>query len=137
MANEFLIDVNSDPTPATWVTVESLLAGYDISLDALNWSHEDYSGYIRLGSGQMRGTGFPVVRWIFRALRPTQRENLRDHCTSVSSEVYIRTPTNETVAGVRVWKDYLCIMNWVTRAELMGLDAVEEVEMTFTRCIVQ
>jgi len=137
MANEFLIDVNTDPTPATWVTVESLLAGYDISLDALNWSHEDFSRYERIGNGYMKGYGLPIVRWTFRALKPVQRENLRDYCTSLTSEVYIRTPSNETAAGVRIWKDYLCLMNWVTRAEVMGYDAIEEVEIVFTRCIAQ
>jgi hypothetical protein len=84
-----------------------------------------------------RGGGFPVVRWKFDALRVEQRENLRDFVPDVTTEVYIRTPTNETVAGVRQWIDYLCLATWPQRAEIIsdGVDRVDQVEIIFEHCV--
>ena len=138
MADVFMIGASTNPSPLTWSTVETLLAGEDVTMRALDWSYEPYSQYAALASGQDRGRGLPVVVWKFRALRIEQRENLRDFVPGVSNSVYIRTPTNETAAGVRVWKDFLCIAHWMQRSELSsdGLDLTEEVEISFTHCEV-
>ena len=141
MADEFLIATNADPDPLTWTSVETLLASAstDITLRALGWEFEPYSKYITLSNGVIKGVGYPIIKWTFKGLRVEQRENLRDFCADLTSEVYIRTPTNETVAGVRVWKDYLCLMQWVNRSEILqdGIDFAEMVELTFTYCVVQ
>lgn len=140
MTDQFLIALEATGSnPVNWTTVESLLTGTlpgnaDITLRALEWSFEPYSRYDNLGNGHDKGRGFPVARWTFKGLRLEQRENLRDFCTGVSANVYIRTPTNETAAGVRIWDDFLGILHWVQRSELAsdGLNMVEMVELTFT-----
>jgi hypothetical protein len=140
MADEFLIAAfATGVNPANWTKLETLLAeDNDISLRALEWTHEPYSKYIKLASGAIKGLGFPIVVWQFSNLRIGQREALRDFCADLTSRVYIRTPTNETTNGVRVWADYLCNLNWVQRAEILadGTDIAEKVELTFTHCAV-
>ncbi len=136
--DEFLLDNTSDADPETWVSVESLLSSVsaDITTDrALEWEHQPYVRGVKLGDGHVQGLGAPVVTWKFRALRPEQRENLKDYCAALSSDVYIRTPTNETSAGARVWKNYQAVMKWTDSFEIIGVDAVEEVFITFTSCI--
>lgn len=140
--NEFLIALQATGAdPDDWTSVETLLSSVDVepSLRTLEWEMQPYSSYKNLANGQKRGQGFPVIKWTFKYLRPEQRENLRDFCSGVSANVYIRTPVNETAAGVRAWKDYLSTMNWMERGEIIadGLAYVEMVEITFTHCIYQ
>jgi hypothetical protein len=138
-ATTFLIGDNASANPDDWSVVSTLLSSVsnDITVDrAMQWSHQDYSQYEKLGNMDSRGYGFPVVVWRFKALKEEQRENLRDFIPDVSAQVYIRTPTNETVAGVRVWKDYLCYGKWTQRAEIIdaGLENVRQFEITFEHC---
>lgn len=126
--------------PDDWSVVETLLSSVsnDITSDrSLEWTHADASSYIELQSGKTAGLGFPVVTWKFRGLRLEQRENLRDFCPGFSADVYIRTPTNETIAGVRQWADYQCIAHWAQRSEIIsdGIGLAEEVELRFTHCV--
>lgn len=137
MTDQFLIaTLATGINPANWTTVESLLGAEDITLRALEWSFNPYSKYIKLHDGKIRGVGAPIAVWSFKALRPEQRENLRDFCTGISADVYIRTPTNDTVAGVRQWGNFQAIMNWMTRSELVGINYVEIIEITFTMLVV-
>jgi len=120
--------------PDNWSIVETLLSSVsaDITLRTLDWGYQSYSSYDELGNGARLGKGYPRARWTFRGTRPEQRENLKDFCPSLSAQVYIRTPTNETAAGVRIWGDFLCWMHWTVGEELVGLEVVEMVELTFT-----
>jgi hypothetical protein len=142
MADQFLIALEvTGSNPAGWSVLSTLLASGtgagDITLRSLEWAFEPYSKYDKLANGQDKGRGFPVARWTFKGLRIEQRENLRDFCSGPSANVYIRTPTNETSAGVRTWDDFLGIVHWVQRAELAsdGLNMVEMVELTFTHLV--
>lgn len=138
MTDTFLIHDTSDSNPANWYSVSTLLSSVssDVTVArSLEWEYQPYAKFVKLGNGKTKGRGYPIIRWTFKALRPEQRENLRDFCTGLSSDVYIHSPTNETVAGVRVWDDFLCIMNWMTRSELVGTDWVEMIELTFTHCV--
>lgn len=135
VADEFLLDDTSDPDPLTWGAVEDLLTAVssDITIGrALEWEFQPYTKGVTLGDGHVLGVGAPVATWKFRALKPEQRENIKDYCAGLSADVYIRTPTNETVAGVRVWKNYQAIMKWTDSFEIIGVDAVEEIVITFT-----
>jgi len=135
MADEFLLDNTSDSNPATWNQVATLLSTVsgDITLArALEWSYQPYARAVQLHNGQVRGLGYPIAVWRFGALRFEQRENLKDFCSGLSTNVYIRTPTNETAGGVRIWDDFLAIMKWTTESEIVGLDVVEQVILTFT-----
>lgn len=137
MADEFLIATTADPDPLNWTQVETLLSSVsgDITLDrALEWEFQPYASSVTLGDGTKFGVGFPIVSWKFRALRPEQRENLKDFCAALSGDVYIRTPTNETSAGVRVWDDFQAKMKWTDGYEIIGIEAVEEVVIQFTHC---
>lgn len=126
--------------PDDWTVVETLLSGIsrDISSDrALGWEFQQFSKYVKMADGQYKGLGFPTAAWIFKGLRVEQREAMRDYVTGTSAEVYIRTPTNETVDGVRVWKDYVCLVHWVQRSEIIqdGIDYAEMVELRFTHLV--
>jgi len=135
MTDEFLLADNSDDDPTTWTAVEDLLAdSTDITLRALEWEYRPFATTLELSDGSLKGMGFPVVKWTFRALRELQRENLRDFCTGLSANVYIRTPTNEFVSSARVWKDFLCKMYWQPAEEIVGVNAVEDVVIEFRFC---
>ena len=136
MTDQFLIAaLATGSNPANWTTLESLLGTNDVTLRAVEWTFEGSSSYVTLASGKTRGLGYPIAKWTFKALRPEQRENIRDFCTGLSADVYIRTPTNETSTGTRVWDDYQAIMNWMNRSELIGVNYVEEIEITFSNLI--
>ena len=142
MTDQFLIALETTGSnPATWSVLSTLLASgigaADITLRSLEWAFEPFSKYDRLADCSDKGRGFPIARWTFKGLRVEQRENLRDFCSTPSAKVYIRTPTNETSAGMRIWDDFLGIVHWVQRAELAsdGLNMVEMVELTFTHLV--
>lgn len=123
--------------PDDWTEVQDLLSAVslDVTLRTLEWEYQPYSRSVILGDGTQRGLGYPRVRWLFKGLRPEQRENLKDFCASLSAEVYIRTPTNETAAGVRTWDDFSGILQWTTEPEQVGLNYVEMVELIFTHLV--
>lgn len=123
--------------PDDWTEVQDLLSAVsgDITLRALEWEYQPYSKSVILGDGTQRGLGYPRARWLFKGLRPEQRENLKDFCSALSAEVYIRTPTNETAAGVRTWDDFSGILQWTTEPEQVGLNYVEMVELIFTHLV--
>lgn len=140
MTIDIRIGTTASSDPNDWSTVASLLSSVSNDVTAaraLEWSFEPYSDYKLTGNGDAIGRGLPVVTWVFSALRLEQRENLRDFIPDVTADVYIRTPTNETVAGVRVLKDYACKAKWVQRAEILqdGIDIAMRVEITFTHCV--
>ena len=121
-----------------WSVVSTLLssASADVSsARALEWEYQPYSRAVELGDGSVRGLGYPRARWLFKALRPEQRENLKDFCSTLSAAVYIRTPTNETAAGVRTWDDFSAILKWTVSTELVGVNYVEMVELVFTHLV--
>jgi len=139
-ATTYLIGNNTNSDPDTWSVVSTLLSSVssDITVDgALESDYQPFSGYINLGDKVTRGIGLPVASWRFKALRLEQRENLRDFVSSQTTEVYIRTRTNETVDGVRVWKDFLCLAKWVERPEINqdGIDAVMQVIINFEHMV--
>lgn len=135
-ATTFLIaPLATGNNPDNWSMVSNLLssASADISLRALEWEYQPYASVVELANGQQFGRGAASARWAFGALRPEQRENLKDICPGLSAQVYIRTPTNETIAGVRTWRDALCWMHWNIGPELWSVDAVLELEIRFTQ----
>ena len=135
-ADEQLIALKATgPDPDDWTTVASLLANSEGISTAMEWSYSPFSTYVVGGDMLRTGKGFPVVVWSKKAVRYEQREALRAFCSGLSSEVYIRTPTNETVLGVRQWKDFLCVMNWMPSTENQDVFAAMDIEITFTRCV--
>lgn len=123
--------------PDDWSVVSTLLSSVsgDITLRALEWEYQPYAEKVTLGNGQDLGRGYARARWFLRGLRYEQRENLRDFCTGLSAEVYIRTPTNETAAGVRTWDDFLAIIHWTEGPELVEVNHVSDVEIVFTHLV--
>jgi len=120
--------------PDDWSVVETLLSAVsgDVTLRALEWEYQPYAKTVLLANKTRRGLGLGSAVWKFKGLRPEQRENLRDFCSALSAAVYIRTPTNETAAGVRTWDDFSAIMHWTGGVELVGVNYVEDVEIQFT-----
>ena len=54
-------------------------------------TYQPYSQQIRLGSGKIRGIGFPVVSWRWGFLTQSQRDQLREYVENASEELYIET----------------------------------------------
>ena len=133
---DFLIAASATGSdPNNWSVVSTLLStgsGDVTSARALQFDYEPFSKYVTLANGHKKGLGYPVAHWVFKALRPAQRENLRDFCTGVSADVYIRTRLTETTAGAETWGDFSAIMKWKEGAELIGVNYVEVIEITFT-----
>lgn len=77
-----------------------------------------YSSKADMLDGSQLGEGFSSCQWIWNALNDLQRYTLRQYCTTLSNQVYIRTETNETSSsGYRVWHTFLCQMVWMSDAE--------------------
>lgn len=72
-------------------------------------SFQDYTEYIQLGSGEMKGVGWPVAEWHWDFLTQAQRNQLRTFCTGASETVYIRTRKNDSSDA---YANYLAVMIW-------------------------
>jgi hypothetical protein len=101
------------PLPSSWSLLQDVIGVADIVADP-DWSYSPYSEVVRLGSGAEFGRGFAVVEWHWNGFRNVQRENLRVYCAApdISAQVYICTPTNETLSGVTYWIYALAEMHW-------------------------
>jgi hypothetical protein len=68
---------------------------------------------IKLGDNSGRLLGAPTVQWQWGFVKQDPRDALRVFCPGASAQVYIVTPTTETVAGVpNASARYLAQMWW-------------------------
>ncbi len=118
MSYEFKLADTSDPDPDSWPLLQDLIGLLGKPADP-QWTYEPYSGYRDLGDGTRRGIGFPVATWHWQHLTDVQRETLRALCPSpaISANVYIRTLTNESTAGVRTYGNFSAVMFWPPTSE--------------------
>lgn len=82
-----------------------------------DWSYRPYANSVKLGNGHDKGMGYPSATWRWNQLPDAAREVLRTLCPGLSSNVYIRTPINETSSGVKTWKTFQAIMHWTPEDE--------------------
>jgi hypothetical protein len=108
-----------------------LLAGEDKNYEP-EWTYRPQARAVLKGNGEQLAVGAPVATWRWGGLRFAQRELLRAFIIGLSEQVYIRTATNETLAGAQVFDDYLCNAHWTAGSELTGVNYVEQVVIEFT-----
>jgi hypothetical protein len=92
-----------------------------------------FSEYVMTGNGKKRGIGLPRARWVFPVLTTEQRDQLREFCEDPSTDVFIRTATNEDDDAYATFSG---VMHWVEEEErLAGFRF--EVEILFTELVEQ
>jgi len=57
-------------------------------------SFSNYAETVKLGSGLVRGLGYPLAEWHYGFLKETQFDQLLTFCTTASAAVFIATRTN-------------------------------------------
>jgi hypothetical protein len=77
-------------------------------------SFRPYSQYLSLGSGAVRGSGWPVAEWRWGYLSQAQRNQLRTFCTGASADIYVKTRKNDTSDAYQV---YTAKMIWPEEEE--------------------
>lgn len=68
----------------------------------------------KLGSGLVRGVGFPIATWSWAVISRAERDALRAFCPGQSEQVYIQT---KTMDGSDTYKTYYAVMVWNTQGE--------------------
>ena len=81
---------------------------------------------VELASGHEKGLGLPSAQWTFGLLTQAQRDALRVYCPGVSSDVVIKTRTNDNGGEYKV---YSAIMKW-PKPDGERFDAERYVELT-------
>jgi hypothetical protein len=132
--SEFRIATTSGGLAASGALLSTILAGYDKHYEP-QWSFIPQSAFYDNYIGGRFSEGYPLVTWKWGALRFEQRQLLRAFCTGLSTTVFIKTVTNETISGVRQFASYEAVMNWRNDNELIGINYVEQVEIMFTHCV--
>jgi len=84
-------------------------------------------------SGLVIDSGFPVITWSWGFLTRTQRDQLRQFCSTASSLVYIRTTINDSADS---WATYLAYMVWPKPEPREATRRINFV-VNFTSCIYQ
>lgn len=56
----------------------------------------DYSQYLDLGSGSVRGAGWVTAEWRWTYLERPTRDQLKVFCAAASADVFIRTRNNDS-----------------------------------------
>lgn len=88
------------------VNVETLDGG---KMPAPRAPYRVYTEPIELGSGAIRGAGYPSVVWRWGFLTQDQRDILRAYCTGASADVYIKTSGVDSADAYAV---YSAVMVW-------------------------
>ena len=104
MANIYDFEIGADVL--TMVNVETLDGG---SMPAPRAPYKVYTEPIELGSGAIRGAGFPSVIWRWGFLTQEQRDALRTYCPGASANVYIKTSGVDSADAYGI---YSAVMVW-------------------------
>lgn len=69
----------------------------------------DFSEYLSLGNGTVRGAGWTTAEWRWTYLNRARRDEMKTFCPGASAEVFIRTRNNDTVDA---YEYYTAVMVW-------------------------
>ena len=116
--------------PANWSELDQIL-----DANEPDWSYKPWQGVVILGDLTRKGIGYPSATWTWRGISEVDRETLRGFCASLSSEVYISTPTNESSSGVRSWINASAVMNWMDADEEKNVDHTLDFQIEFTKIV--
>jgi len=133
MTDYFRIGMTAGALGGDSSKISTILDGYDKDPEP-EWTFSNQYSFEDMPNGGRFAQGKPVATWRWGGLRFEQRQLLRAYCPNgvLSYPLYIRTATNETVAGVRTYNNYSCIMRWTHERELIDLNAVLQVLIVFT-----
>lgn len=79
------------------------------------YNYQPYSKPIPLGSGGVRGGGWPLAEWHWDMISAAERDQLRAFCPTASAVVYIKTRVNSnstSPAAVDQYKIFKAVMVW-------------------------
>jgi len=98
-------------TQAGMVNLESLT----VHVRPPRFVFEPYSKPLQLGSGSVRGAGWPKTEWRWDTISAAERDQLRVFCPGASAVVYIKTRVNSNNgAVVDQYKTFRAVMVWPT-----------------------
>lgn len=132
MPTEFRIGTST--SVYDFILLTDLLPNYGKPIDP-DWSFKPYASVAKLGNGHDKGMGFPSAVWRWNQLHDKQREILRTLCPGLSSNVYIRTPVNETSSGAKTWKNFQAIMHWTPEDEDKQVGRTLGIVLLFTHLV--
>lgn len=94
-----------------------------------------YSKYMVLGTGAMRGQGWKQCEWHLNGIRDAHWTALKAYATSLSTQVYIRTYSEDN----KTFANYLALMNWPENPPNRDHDTnvVLDFTINFTQMILQ
>lgn len=116
--------------PNNWSQLDQIL-----DVGEPDWAFQKYQAVIILGDMTKKGIGYPSASWTWRGISETDRETLRAFCADLSAEVYVSTPTNETINGARVWTDASAVMNWLEMDEEKSAERTLDFRIEFTKMV--
>ncbi len=93
----------------------------------------DYSNIVKLGSGLVKGLGFPQAEWYYEYITQTQYDVFRTFCPTVGASVFIATLTND-MAYVR----YTALMEMPTQFVLRspeGRKVYQDITIKFSNLV--
>lgn len=107
---EYLFKIGTSSSDSDLVNIEDLLGGDVMAPKA---SFFDYSDYITLADGSVRGVGFPFCKWEYGYIDFDARSALKTYCPGASVSVYIQTQTNEKDSNdEELYQKFSAVMVW-------------------------
>lgn len=70
------------------------LGSLTVSVPEPESNFSNYAETVKLGSGLVRGQGYPLAEWHYGFLKETQFDQLLTFCTTASANIFIATRTN-------------------------------------------
>lgn len=127
-----LYDYQIGTAPGNMVNLETLFASvrgiYTAKADPV-----DYSQPTRLGDGSLKGNGWLQTTWHFDYLSLANYNVLKGYCSGLSSQVYIRTRSNDGTFAT-----YTATMLWPEKEPERGSSlVVMDISIKFIKLVAQ
>jgi hypothetical protein len=121
---------------AGFVYLEDLTGtGLGIKTKSVDAVPVNYSRYLKLGDGSLSGRGWKQAEWHLNGIRHAHWNALKAYATSQSTQVYIRTYSEDG----KTFANYLALMHWPENAPNRDHDVhvVLDFNIRFTQLILQ
>jgi hypothetical protein len=112
-------------------SLENLTPLEDLDIPDPRGFHIQHAELVRLGSGGVRGMGFPTFIWDYGFVSQETREAFRAICPDASAEVYITTRTNENTDA---FVTYTAVMVWPQDEEVIATRRID-FRLEFRHCV--
>ena len=116
---------------AAMVTLDSL----GIRTKSVDAAPAHNSRYVKLGNGALKGVGYRQAEWHLNGIRDTHWAALYAYRTSQTTELYIRTYSEDG----KTFRSYICLMTWPETPPQRDhdTDVVLDFTLTFTHMVEQ